>query len=166
MRAMLKHADPPFQDLALNEAVDEVFPLVRAELISRGVTVVSHLAPRLPPVRGDRVQIQQVILNLLLNGADAMAGNAPDARRLMITTRLVGERVRVSIRDEGCGLPPDCESLFKPFFTTKRHGLGLGLAICQSIIGVHQGQLWAEPHPERGAVFHFELDAATSPSSP
>ena len=122
--------------------------------------------PILPPIAGDRVQLQQLVLNLILNGADAMAANAPGARRLHLQTMLHQDRVRASVRDEGGGLPADVERLFQPFYTTKAQGLGMGLAICRSIVDAHHGRLWAEPHPERGAVFHFELPVAGSSEKP
>jgi two-component system sensor histidine kinase DctS len=103
--------------------------------------------------------MQQVVLNLILNGADAMSANAPGARRLHVTTARHDNAVRASVRDEGCGLPVDVERLFEPFFTTKAQGLGMGLAICRSIIDAHQGRLWAEPHPVRGAIFYLEVPA-------
>jgi signal transduction histidine kinase len=120
---------------------------------------VSDLVADLPQISGDRVQLQQVVLNLILNGADAMSANPPGTRRLHVTTARRDDAVRVSVRDEGCGPPADVERLFEPFFKTKPQGLGMGLAICRSIIGAHQGWLWAEPHPERGAVFYLEVPA-------
>jgi PAS domain S-box-containing protein len=160
LRSLLKRGEMSQRSLSLNELIEEVLRLVNADLIGRGITVVHNLAPDLPPVIGDRVQLQQLTLNLILNAADAMAGNAPGTRRLYITTARHNSTALTSVRDEGIGLPPDAESLFEPFFTTKPQGLGLGLGICRTIITAHQGRLWAEPHPERGAVFHFELPVA------
>jgi len=138
-----------------------LLPYERARIIA-----VCDLAPDLPPITGDRVQLQQLALNLILNAADAMAPNAPGRRRLYLTTVRHQHTVRASVRDEGAGLPADVERLFQPFFTTKAQGLGMGLAICRSIIAAHHGRLWAEPHPERGAVFHFELPVAGSQDHP
>jgi len=157
LRALLKRGESSLQPLQLNALIEEVLRLVNADLIGRGVTVIRNLAPDLPPVNGDRVQLQQLTLNLILNAADAMAGNAPGTRRLHISTARHDSTVLTTVRDEGIGLPPDVESLFQPFFTTKPQGLGLGLGICRTIITAHQGRLWAEPHPERGAIFRFEL---------
>ncbi len=157
LRAMLKRGQVSLQPLALNQVIEEVLLLIQADLIGRGVTVVRELAPDLPPVLGDRVQLQQLVLNLIINAADAMASNAPGARRLHLVTTWHEGLVRASVRDEGDGLATAPEHLFQPFYTTKPHGLGLGLPICRSIMAAHQGRLWAEPHPERGAVFHFEL---------
>jgi two-component system, LuxR family, sensor kinase FixL len=157
LRSLLKRGETSLQPLPLNDLIEEVLRLVHADLIGRGVTAICDLAPDLPPVTGDRVQLQQLVLNLIVNGADSMAANAPGTRRLHLTTARHQHTVRASVRDEGAGLPADVERLFQPFFTTKAHGLGMGLAICRSIIAAHRGRLWAEPHPERGAVFHFEL---------
>jgi signal transduction histidine kinase len=160
LRALLKRGQVSLQPLPLNQVIEEVLHLTRADLIGRGVTVIRELTPDLPAIAGDRVQLQQLVLNLILNAAEAMAANAPGARRLHLQTLLHQGRVRASVRDEGGGLPADAERLFQPFYTTKPQGLGLGLAICRSIVAAHRGRLWAEPHPERGAVFHFELPVA------
>ena len=163
LRNLLKRGETVLLPLALNGVIEEVLRLTRAELIGRGVTVDQELTPDLPHVTGDYVQLQQVVLNLIVNAADAMSANAPGTRRLHVTTTLHQDMVRASVRDEGGGLPADIESLFQAFFTTKPHGLGMGLAICRSIITMHRGRLWAEPHPERGAVFHFEMPIAGPP---
>jgi two-component system sensor kinase FixL len=160
LRALLKRGHISLRPLPINEVIEEVLRLINSDLIGRGVKVVRELAPGLTPIAGDHVQLQQLVLNLILNGADAMAANAPGTRRLYIQTQLYQDGVRASVRDEGCGLPTDVEPLFQPFFTTKAQGLGMGLAICRSIMDVHRGRLWAEPHPEGGAVFHFELPFA------
>lgn len=166
LRALLKRGQISLQPLALNQVFEEVLHLTRADLIGRGVTVVCELAPDLPPIAGDRVQLQQLLLNLILNAADAMAANLPGARQLHLQTMLHQGRVRGSVRDEGQGLPEDPERLFKPFYTTKDQGLGLGLAICWSIVAAHHGRLWSEPNAGRGAVFRFELPVAGSPDTP
>ena len=160
LRTLLRRSEASLQPLALNDAIEEVLQLTGADLIGRGVTVVRALAPDLPPITGDRVQLQQLVLNLILNAADAMADNPPGSRRLYLNTERADGKVRASVQDEGSGLPADVEPLFQPFFTTKPHGLGMGLPICRSIVEAHHGQLWAEPHPARGAVFHFELPVA------
>ncbi len=164
LRALLKRGEAAASPVSLNDAIEDVLHLAHADLIGRVVSVVRGLSDGLPDVNGDRVQLQQVILNLILNGADAMAANAPGARRLHIVTVRHDGAVRLSVRDEGCGLPADVERVFQPFFTTKPHGLGLGLAICRSIISAHGGRLWGEAHPERGAVFHFVLPDAKAKS--
>jgi PAS domain S-box-containing protein len=166
LRALLKPGHLSLQPLPLNEVIEEVLRLINADLIGRGVKVVRDLAPDLMPIAGDRVQLQQLVLNLILNGADAMAAYAPGKRRLYLQTILLHDRVRASVRDEGCGLPMNVEQLFQPFYTTKTQGLGMGLAICRSIVDAHRGRLWAEPHAEAGAVFHFELPIAGSQEEP
>lgn len=157
LRTLLKRGEVEPLPLSLHEAIEEVIRLLHADLIARGVTVVRELADDLPPVLGDRVQLQQVMLNLVTNSAEAMAGTAAEHRRLHVATARHNGTVRLSVRDHGCGLPADVEQLFAPFHTTKPHGLGMGLAICRTIVGAHQGRLWAEPHAKRGAIFHLEL---------
>ena len=163
LREMLKRGEVSLRPLLLNEIIEEVLRLAQSDLIARGVTVVRDLAADLPPIAGDRVQLQQLVLNLLLNGADAMAGKESNIRRIHAQTRLHQSRVQASIRDEGVGLPADVDRLFQPFYTTRPDGLGLGLSICQAIVCAHHGRLWAEPHPDGGAVFRFELPVAASP---
>ena len=157
LRALLKRGETTLQALSLNEVITEVLHLTNADLVGRGVTLVRELAADLPTISGDRVQLQQVALNLILNAADAMSANAPGARRIHVATTSCNGEVRLSVRDEGPGLPADVEQIFAPFYTTKSHGLGMGLAICRSIIGAHQGKIWAEPNPQGGAVFFIEL---------
>jgi C4-dicarboxylate-specific signal transduction histidine kinase len=160
LRALLKRGQVSLHPESLNSVIEEVLQLAQADLIGRGVIVVCELAPELPKIAGDRVQLHQLVLNLLLNGADAMINNPPGTRRLHFRTLSSQGRVRVSVRDEGAGLPADTERLFQAFYTTKSHGLGLGLAICRSITAAHGGLIWAESHPEGGAIFHFELPIA------
>ena len=166
LRGLLKRGEASLEALSLNALVNEVLHLSRADLIARSVTVDLELAPELPRVEGDPVQLQQLVLNLILNAAEAMAANPPGARRLQVRTVLHQGRPRVSVHDEGVGLPADPERLFESFHTTKPQGLGMGLSICRSIVTAHHGQLWAEPRPERGAIFHFELPAAGAPDTP
>jgi len=165
LRSLLKRGEIASLPVSVNDAIEDVLQLAQGDLNGRGVAVVRGLAEGLPPIQGDRVQIQQVLLNLILNGADAMSANPPGARHLQVVTAQHNHTVRVSVRDEGCGLPADAEKVFQPFFTTKAHGLGMGLAICRTIIGAHGGRLWAEAHPERGTSFHFELSALQGESA-
>src|SRR5690606_3215605 len=130
----------------LNEAISEVLHLIESDLVGRGVVVESEFTGDLPVVRGDRVQLQQDVLNLLLNGAEAMADNARGDRHLSLSTLVTGEGVRLSIRDTGYGLPAEAERIFEPFFSTRANGLGLGLAICRSIVETHRGRIRAEPN--------------------
>jgi signal transduction histidine kinase len=121
--------------------------------------VETILSPDLPPVLGDHIQLQQVLLNLVINGCDAMHANAPEERRLVIETAREGtDSVRVSVVDRGPGVPGEMLArIFEPFYTTKDTGLGMGLAICRAIVGAHGGRLWATNNPGRGATFHFTL---------
>jgi signal transduction histidine kinase len=124
--------------------------------------VHADLAPALPAVNADRVQLQQVLLNLVMNACDAMADGPAGDHKLIIRTGLAGdEGIRVSVADRGVGLAPDnLEKVFEPFFTTKVQGMGLGLSVCRTIIAAHGRKLWAANNPERGATFHFTLPAS------
>jgi len=163
LRALLKRGETKMLPVSFNEIATEVLHLTHADLIGRGVTVSRAFAQKLPLVAGDRVQLQQVLLNLVLNAADAMAANSAGSRQIQVTTSANGGVARLSVRDGGCGLPEDVEKLFEPFFTTKPHGLGMGLAICRSIVSAHGGRLKAEPHPDRGAVFNLEIPICPEP---
>jgi len=144
-----------------------VLHFAHGDLITRNVRVVTELAPDLPQVTGDRVQLQQVLLNLILNGCEAMSGNPPGERRLTIVAARDGESaVRIAVADSGTGIAADeSERIFEPFFTTKEHGLGLGLAICRSIVEAHNGRLWASNNEQRGATFFLTLPARNDDDS-
>ncbi len=161
LRMLLKPGQTHLQPLNANAIAEDVLRIVRSDFIERGIKVHAKLDESVPPVVGDRVQLQQVLLNLILNAGDAMAANSPPDRRLTLGTAHGDGTVRVSVSDTGCGLPPDAERIFEPFYTTKKDGLGLGLPICRSIISAHHGRLWAEPNvaTRRGATFHVELPA-------
>jgi PAS domain S-box-containing protein len=161
LRALLKKGEASFQPLDLNDVATEVLALARSELIERHVTVSTRLAPGLPSIHGDRVQLQQVMLNLLLNACEAMGTRPSAERRLTMSTALDGDGLLLaSIADRGGGIPPDAaDRLFEPFFTTKPHGLGLGLSICRSIIAAHGGRLWADNNADGGATFTLALPA-------
>jgi C4-dicarboxylate-specific signal transduction histidine kinase len=145
--------------------IKEVLKLVQTDFVNRNVMVDCQFAEQIPHVTGDRIQLLQVLLNLILNAADAMAANPPDSRRLYISTQVNQDAVRVAVRDEGPGLSENVDVLFEPLYTTKPQGLGMGLAICRSIIGSHGGRLWAENHSEKGAVFSIEIPIARSQKS-
>src|SRR5881398_1247451 len=158
LRALLKRGKTRLVPLALNEVIEDVLHLLRSDLVARGVTAYTRLAEGLPEVPVDEVQLQQVLLNIITNACDAMAENSPKDRILRISTNLHSDAVRVSIADQGRGLPDgDVRQIFQPFFTTKSHGLGIGLAICRSIITAHHGRLWAEPNKGRGVTLRIEL---------
>ncbi|MHC1764506.1 MAG: two-component regulator propeller domain-containing protein [Verrucomicrobiia bacterium] len=159
LRLLLKKGEAQNKALDLNDVVQEVLKLVRTDLVNHGVTAQIELAPGLPVVMGDSVQLQQVLLNLVINACDAMASTAPDERQLRIQTELSEDGLAcVSVADSGAGIAPDkVERVFEPFYSTKSHGLGLGLTVCRTIITAHRGKLWAENNPERGASFRFAL---------
>ena len=151
---------PPRKDrFDINEAIREVIALSRAEAAKSDVLVQTKLADRLPLIEGDRVQLQQVMLNLIVNAIEAMSCVAEVQRELLVRTQQVElDRVLVAVTDTGPGLDPaNVERLFDAFYTTKPNGMGMGLAICRSIIEAHEGKLWACPNESRGAVFQFTL---------
>ncbi len=159
IRDLIKKAPSREDRLDINEAVREVIELTRSEAATNGVSVQSELAGGLPLIQGDRVQLQQVVLNLIINAAEAMSGASDGPRELLISTGTsdTGD-VRVAVRDSGPGLTPAAlERLFEPFYTTKPGGLGLGLSICRSIIEAHGGRLWVSANVPRGATFQFTL---------
>jgi signal transduction histidine kinase len=131
---------------------------MRSDLINRNVTVDTDLTPNLPAITGDRVQLQQVLLNLTLNGCDAMADYNSSERRLLIASQCENGAVRVSVTDHGCGIPEEkTEQVFERFFTTKKNGMGLGLSVCRTIIDAHRGKIWATNNAGSGATFHLSL---------
>jgi len=140
--------------LNLNDLVVETLELVRSELMSRHVLPELALAPDLPPVEGGRVQLQQVLLNLILNAADAMQDTPVDRRRLVIRTGMQGDAAVLSVADHGTGIAPqDLTNVFDAFWSTKATGLGIGLAVCQSIVSAHRGRLGVANNPDGGATF-------------
>ncbi|HEX3996678.1 MAG TPA: ATP-binding protein, partial [Acetobacteraceae bacterium] len=161
IRELIKKAPPRNDPVDINEAIREVIELTRGEAIKTGVTVQTHLAVGLPLIHGDRVQLQQVMLNLIVNAVEAMGSVSDEQRDLQIDTAEAGRcGVLVVVRDSGPGLAPGThERLFEAFYTTKSTGLGMGLSICRSIIEAHGGRLWAEPNEPRGTVFQFLTSA-------
>ena len=163
LRSMLARGEIQRRSVDLNEIVAEVLALTRGDLISRNVTVATQLTPQGAVVHADAVQMQQVLLNLIVNACDAMGSLPAAARRLIIATRALDATgtIECSVADCGCGIAADdTERIFQPFFTTKPRGLGLGLAICRSIIETHGGRLWAETDAAgRGATLRFALTA-------
>jgi signal transduction histidine kinase len=151
--------------LEINPAIREVIELTHGEAVKNGVSVQTELADGLPLIQGDRVQLQQVMLNLIINAVEAISGPSEGPRELLITSGKAGtDDVHVAVRDSGPGVPAtDLERLFEPFYTTKPGGLGLGLSICRSIIQTHGGRFWASPNAPRGAIFQFTLPAQPDP---
>jgi len=161
IRNLIKKEPPGDERVDINAAIREVIELTRSEAMKNGLLVQTDLVEGLPPVRGDRVGLQQVILNLILNAIEATSEMSEGSRELMVTTgKSESDDVLVAVRDSGPGLAPAAlEHLFTAFYTTKPNGLGLGLSICRSIIEAHGGRLWASANAPRGAIFQFNLPA-------
>jgi len=156
LRGLLERGEPQREELLLDDAIHRVLRLIGNEVDDQGVTVNLSLVPDLPSVKADRILIEQVLLNLLNNACEAVAGNTPDERRVSIVTRVVGDDVLVDVTDNGCGLP-DPERVFTPFYSTKPGGLGMGLAIVRSILESHGGSVRAESAPVRGTTVTLSL---------
>jgi PAS domain S-box-containing protein len=166
VRALIKKAPARKDPVAINDAILEVVALTRTEVANNSVSVRTELAEGLPHIRGDRVQLQQVLLNLIINAIEAMRDVGEEERELRISTRNEPDGVSVEVRDSGPGFAPAAlERVFEAFYTTKPGGLGLGLSICRSIIEAHNGQLLANANLPRGATFQFALPAITTTSS-
>src|SRR5271167_2891070 len=161
IRALIRKSPPRKDGIAINDAILEVVALTSGEAVKNNVSVRTQFAEGLPLIQGDRVQLQQVILNLIVNAVQAMSGAGEGARELLISTGTAeSDGVLVAVRDSGPGLPPSSlERLFDAFYTTKADGMGLGLSICRSIIEAHGGRLWASENLPRGAVFQFTAPA-------
>ena len=159
LRVLLKKGDFLPEDLDANEVLREVLQLMQHELATRGITVQTRLFPTPLPVRGDRVQLQQVVLNLLLNAADAMTQTPAGGRVLTVeSSRTARGAIEIAVADTGCGIPAAAaEKIFAPYYTTKPEGLGLGLPLSRSILLAHGGRLWVEESPGPGATFRFTL---------
>lgn len=159
IRALFKKDLPARDWLDVNEVIKELAVLLRDEAIRRRITLRLELARDLPMVRGDRVQLQQVLLNLVMNGMDALTGVSGGPRELVIRAAGHGtEEISVSVEDCGVGFAPElADKIFEPFFTTKPQGIGMGMAISRSIIEAHGGRLWAEPRASGGSVFQFVI---------
>jgi C4-dicarboxylate-specific signal transduction histidine kinase len=161
IRALVKKVPPRKDRVDINEAILEVISLTRSEMKRSGISLRIDLARGLPFVDGDRIQLQQVVLNLILNAVEAMGAQRDGARELLIASGEDGaDGVSVAVRDSGPGLEPEGrERVFEAFYTTKPSGMGMGLAICLSIVDAHGGQICAAANEPRGAVFRFILPA-------
>jgi PAS domain S-box-containing protein len=159
IRAHIKKAAPRKDHIDLNEAITEVIGLARSAIAEKGVSVQSHLGEGLPVIKGDRVQLQQVVLNLILNAVESMSSLDVSPRELLLSAKHSGANdVLVAVRDSGSGIDLNhIDRVFEAFYTTKPSGMGMGLSICRSIIDAHGGRLWAEANEPRGAVFQFTL---------
>jgi C4-dicarboxylate-specific signal transduction histidine kinase len=162
IRALVRKAPRRKDSVDINEAIREVIELTRGEVVKNAVSVRRELADGLPLIEGDRVQLQQVVLNLIVNAVQAMGAVVDGTRELLITTALAKPyEVLVAVKDSGPGLAADnLERILEPFYSTKPDGMGMGLAICRSIVEAHGGRLWVEANEPRGAVFRFTLPMA------
>jgi PAS domain S-box-containing protein len=161
IRSFSKKTNPEMTQLHINDVVDEAVSLIKREAFDHRVTMRLQLASGLPSVRGDRIQLQQVIFNLAINGVQAMTMVADRPRVLFIRTQLLEpDQVLVAVEDGGVGIEPEnLNRLFSAFYTTKPNGLGMGLSICRSIIEAHGGRVWASRNSDRGMIFQFTISA-------
>ncbi|MGR4928044.1 MHYT domain-containing protein [Bradyrhizobium sp. CAR08] len=167
IRALIKKEPPRKDALEVNDAVVEVIALTRGEAMKNNVSVQTQLAEGLPPIQGDRVQLQQVLLNLIINAVQAMSGVSEGSRGLLIGTgKDASGGVLVAVRDSGPGLKPESFGhLFDSFYTTKPGGMGMGLSICRSIVEAHGGRIWATPNAGPGITVHFTLPIQATASA-
>jgi signal transduction histidine kinase len=186
MRALFKKAPPAKEPLDINWVIQEVLTLTQTELQKNRVSLRTQFAVDLPTVLGDKIQLQQVILNLIVNAIEAMSGVTENERELHVSSQKITEShsesgqetieakapselgltsLLISVRDAGPGLDPtELKHVFETFYTTKSHGMGMGLAISRSIIEAHNGRLWVTANAQRGAVFQFKLPSIPSPA--
>jgi hypothetical protein len=161
IRDHIRKVPPRKARFDLNDAIDEVIVLGRSAITKNRVWVQTRLSQGLFPVHGDRVQLQQVVLNLLLNAVEAMGSVEAAPQELLISTKQDHTGVLVAVHDSGPGIDPEhLDRVFHSFYTTKPSGTGMGLSICRSIIDAHGGRLWAEANEPRGTIFQFTLPAA------
>ena len=168
IRALLTNDRPEFIPLDLNGAIREVLALTQSSLQNRGVAVLTNLSASVPPVLGDRIQLQQVIMNLIMNGSDAMSPVTNRPRMLHVRSAPdTSGNALVAIEDSGTGVEATIvDRIFDPLFTTKPNGMGMGLSICRSIIEAHGGRLWASPGSPHGTVFQFTVPASVTGNAP
>jgi signal transduction histidine kinase len=159
IRMLLKKGVQERAPVYLNEIIGEVLTLTQGEILKNHIAMQTDLCAELPPILGDRVELHQVVLNLIINGIEAMRSITNASRKLLIRAgTLEPDAVLVSVQDTGVGIDPrNIHRIFEPFFTSKLGGMGMGLSIGRSIIEAHGGRLWVESQPDRGAVFQFTL---------
>jgi C4-dicarboxylate-specific signal transduction histidine kinase len=162
MRALLLRHEFEHHPLQVNLLTEGVLRLINGDAASRNIEIATKLSPQLPDIQGDRVHLQQVLLNLIMNAMDAVANQPPARRRLAVSTGITtDDNVEIMIADSGCGIElSSLPRLFEPFFTTKETGIGMGLSIADKIVKAHHGRIWAENRPTGGAIFHVVLPAS------
>jgi C4-dicarboxylate-specific signal transduction histidine kinase len=166
IRSLISKATPEKSRFGMNQVIEQTIALAEGQASRNNVTIESDLSPNVPPVLGDNIQLQQVILNLLMNGIEAMTSVTDRSRKLVIRSESQSGQIRVSVRDTGVGVSADVMGrLFEPFFTTRAKGMGMGLPISRSIIEAHGGRLWAESNGSDGATFQFTLPSGDGPAS-
>jgi signal transduction histidine kinase len=162
VREMVRRRDPQRAECSINDIISDIAHMIEIEAEKNGVALSLQLDPALPRIIGDRVMLEQAILNLTRNAIEAMRDTPAAARKLTIASRCDKKSmVEIQVCDAGCGIPAALvDNLFTPFFTTKRDGMGMGLTICRSIAEFHDGRLWAKRNPDAGSTFYFALPAA------
>jgi two-component system sensor kinase FixL len=158
LRLLLKKSKPVFESLDINVLIHDTAALIMSHIIVRNKNIKFELDDRLPVIQGDRIQLQQVILNLISNSLEAMEGSSDNKEVLIRTSRKDADTILVQVKDSGCGIPEEnMKKLFAHFFTSKPDGLGMGLSISRSIVEAHGGHLEAQNNPDRGATFYFTI---------
>jgi two-component system sensor kinase FixL len=159
LRMLLKKDTSELTEIKINDLLEEVVVLSRSSFIIKHVSIKMNLGENIPLVSGDRIQLQQVLINLILNALDSYENTTKDTKQIVITTRFENKiGVCLSVRDFGCGIEESVlNKIFDPFVTTKKEGMGIGLAINKTIIDAHRGRIWAENDPEGGATFNIIL---------
>jgi C4-dicarboxylate-specific signal transduction histidine kinase len=161
LRALLGRRSVEFQPVGVDGLLNDVITLVRGDAAARRIALEFATERSLPPVLGDKVHLSQVLLNLIINGMDAVGESRESQRRVIIETRRTEDMVEIAVKDFGPGLAPEVTSrLFQPFVTTKPHGMGMGLAVSRTIIEAHGGRLWAASSAGQGAIFRFTVPLA------
>jgi signal transduction histidine kinase len=160
VRSRVRMEQHPTEQLDLNQVALDAIQFVEPDIRQRGLYLRTDLAEDLPPVNGNSIELQQVILNLIINGAQAMRDAPTGSRDLLLSTSASNDLVELAVQDRGVGFDDElADRLFDPFFTTKPDGTGMGLAINRTIIEAHGGRIWATSNDDRGATFHFRLPA-------
>jgi signal transduction histidine kinase len=159
IRALFRKEEPVKNWVNINEEIHELVEFLRHEAVGRRVVIRTDLTSALPPIKADRVQLQQVILNLVMNAMDALSEASNPVKEIVIRSRRQStNEVLIAVEDCGAGINLEMiDKIFDPFFTTKQHGIGMGLSISRSIVESHQGRLWASPNPTGGAILQFTL---------